>query len=196
MAHRAARERASAGARLAALLPVLACLGIAGCGEAMPGRPVGSTATAPRSASVGTGDEASGVPAHARSVVARIDASSDRIVAEGKLHIAAGAPSDAEIRHEIEEARKAGVPLPSGDSASSFENPQPSSSGGPVLIRNTASSLESALQADRRLDHPDSAVGVRPRLERNRHERIPDLLRTGPAERRGRLQRAGGGQQP
>ena len=54
------------------------------------------------------------------AVVARIDASSDAIVAEGKLHIASGAPSDAEVRHEIEVARKAGIVLPSGDSVESF----------------------------------------------------------------------------
>jgi hypothetical protein len=54
------------------------------------------------------------------AVVARIDASSDAIVAEGKLHIAPGAPSDAEVRHEIEVARKAGIVLPSGDSVESF----------------------------------------------------------------------------
>ncbi len=62
-------------------------------------------------------------------MVARIDASSDRIVAEGKVHIAAGAPSDAEIRREIEAARKAGIVLPSGESVSSFENAQASPSG-------------------------------------------------------------------
>jgi hypothetical protein len=99
----------------------------------MPGRALGSAATAPRSVAAQVPrDDGSAAPAHPQSVAARIDVSSDRIVAEGKLHIAAGAPSDAEIRREIEEARKAGVALPSGDSASSFENPQPSSSSGPV----------------------------------------------------------------
>jgi hypothetical protein len=57
----------------------------------------------------------------ARGVVAKIDVSSDRIVAEGKLQIASGAPSDAEVRKEIEQARKAGIVLPSGESAASFE---------------------------------------------------------------------------
>jgi hypothetical protein len=60
-------------------------------------------------------------PAQLHSVVARIDVSSDKIVAEGKLHIASGAPSDAEIRREIKEAKKAGIILPSGESAASFE---------------------------------------------------------------------------
>jgi hypothetical protein len=66
-------------------------------------------------------------PAKPRSVVARIDASSDRVLAEGKVHIASGAPSDAEIRREIKAARKAGIVLPSGDSAASFETAQSSS---------------------------------------------------------------------
>jgi hypothetical protein len=66
--------------------------------------------------------------AHPRSIVARIDASSDAILAEGKLHIASGAPSDAEIRREIKAARRAGIVLPSGESAASFEN-APSSDG-------------------------------------------------------------------
>jgi hypothetical protein len=55
-----------------------------------------------------------------RAIVARIDASSDAIIAEGKVHIAAGAPSDAEVRHEIKVLRKAGIVLPSGDTAESF----------------------------------------------------------------------------
>lgn len=37
-------------------------------------------------------------------------------------HIAPGAPSDAQIRHEIELARKAGVPLPEGNTAQSFRS--------------------------------------------------------------------------
>ena len=55
------------------------------------------------------------------SVAAKIDVSSDKIIREGKLHIASGAPSDAEIRREIKEAKKAGIILPSGESAASFE---------------------------------------------------------------------------
>jgi hypothetical protein len=56
------------------------------------------------------------------STVARMDASSDQIIAEGKFHIAPGAASDAEIRREIAAARKAGVAIPSGNSVQSFEN--------------------------------------------------------------------------
>jgi hypothetical protein len=64
-------------------------------------------------------------------VVARIDASSDAIIAEGKVHIASGAPSDAEVRRELKAARKAGIILPTGESAASFED-VPSNGGGPV----------------------------------------------------------------
>jgi hypothetical protein len=63
------------------------------------------------------------------NVVARIDVSSDRILKEGKVRIAAGAPSDAEVRREIEAARKAGIQLPSGESAASFERAGSSPSG-------------------------------------------------------------------
>jgi hypothetical protein len=58
---------------------------------------------------------------HANDVVARIDETSDAIVAEGKVHIAPGAPSDAEVRRELRAARRAGIVLPSGESAASFE---------------------------------------------------------------------------
>jgi hypothetical protein len=125
---------------LAGIVLVATVLSAAGCGESRsPGAAqtlaVASTppttSPAPRT-SVGTpARTTSKSPAAtsrsprrgaAASVVARIDASSDRIVAEGKLHIAAGAPSNTEIRREIEIARKAGIRLPSGDSVSSFES--------------------------------------------------------------------------
>jgi hypothetical protein len=67
---------------------------------------------------------------HPLSTVARIDASSDKIVAEGKIHIAAGAPSDAEVKKEIAAARKAGIKIPTGESAASFEEAQSQSTGG------------------------------------------------------------------
>jgi hypothetical protein len=101
--------------------------GAAGCGEATVPR-----ATARTAAKARIDPRPSPAPAQPRSVVARIDASSDAVLAEGKVHIAAGAPSDAEVRREIEAARKAGVVLPSGESAASFEN-APSNSGGPVV---------------------------------------------------------------
>lgn len=75
-------------------------------------------------------------PSEPHGVVARIDASSDAVLAEGKVHIAAGAPSNAEVRHEIEVERKAGIVLPSGESSASFENAQ-SKSGGPAADAET-----------------------------------------------------------
>jgi hypothetical protein len=110
----------------AVALMLLGAMGAAGCGEAAV--PHG---TPPKAAEVQVGASPSPRPAHPRSVVARIDASSDAILAEGKVHIASGAPSDAEVRREIKAARKAGIVLPSGESAASFEN-APSNSGGPA----------------------------------------------------------------
>jgi len=56
-----------------------------------------------------------------RALVAHVDAVSDRVLAEGKVHIAAGAPSDAEVRKELEAARKHGAKLPTGESVAAFE---------------------------------------------------------------------------
>jgi hypothetical protein len=127
---------------LATCLAITGAVG-AGCGEAgtkgrtgaaqvtvtLARRPSSRTPTvhraSPHPASPRSGSHG---PASSRSVVARIDASSDAVLAEGKLHIASGAPSDAQVRKEIEAARKAGVVLPSGESAESFEN-APSNSG-------------------------------------------------------------------
>lgn len=68
----------------------------------------------------GTAPATGAAAAKRRSIVARVDASSDKIIAEGKLHIAPGAPSDAEVRRELQAARKAGIVPPSGNSAESF----------------------------------------------------------------------------
>ncbi len=128
---RAAREMASRTAPVA-LLAVAAAVA-AGCGEA----PVGS-ALKSRSASARVTPKPAVKPpprpAHtaAASVVARIDASSDAILAEGKVHIASGAASEAEVRREIRAARKAGIVLPSGETAASFESSQ-ANAGGPAV---------------------------------------------------------------
>jgi hypothetical protein len=105
-------------ARVAATAVLAAgCVVATACGEAtVPKHAVArvtvakSTVHAPLSATA----------AKHRAVVARVDASSDQILAEGKVHIAQGAPSDAEVRREINALRKAGIALPSGDSAASF----------------------------------------------------------------------------
>jgi hypothetical protein len=100
---------------------------VVGCGEAAV-----SSARGPSAVKRKVGLAASTKSAQPRSVVARIDASSDAIIAEGKVHIAAGAPSNAEVRRELRAARKAGIVLPSGESAASFEN-VPSYTGGPAV---------------------------------------------------------------
>jgi hypothetical protein len=123
------RRQASALAAVALSLTIAAG-GITGCGEAtVSGRALAS-AKAPAKSKPNTKPKRT----PSRSVVARIDASSDAILAEGKVHIAPGAPSDAEIRREIKAARAAGIALPSGDSAASFENAPSNSGAGPIQI--------------------------------------------------------------
>jgi hypothetical protein len=121
-------------ARTAVALVVLVVgLGASGCGEA--GIP---------HAALSGHDRAKGHPpqrpnpARPASVVARIDASSDEILAEGKVHIASGAPSDAEVRRELRAARKAGIVLPSGESAASFENGASYPAGGGLELETPA----------------------------------------------------------
>jgi hypothetical protein len=111
------------------MLPI-ASITAAGCGGSGSGttrttetKAVAHTKTASKA------PEQSAKSRRARSVVARIDVSSDKILAEGKVHIATGAPSDAEVRHELEAARKAGIVVPQGESVSSFESAQGAGSG-------------------------------------------------------------------
>jgi hypothetical protein len=116
---------------------VFLALAAVGCGEAAPGKPTKYTHPSARlipkpSASPPLAGARASAHSHQQHIVGEIDASSDRIIAEGKVHIAAGAPSTAEIRREIKAARKAGVKLPSGESAASFEN-APANSGGPAI---------------------------------------------------------------
>lgn len=111
------------------------CALVAGCGEAaLPNPTKVKHASAKAAVKASPPAKASAPPARPNGVVAKIDASSDKILAEGKVHIASGAPSDAEIRREIRAARKAGIKLPSGESAASFEN-APSNSGPGLEIQ-------------------------------------------------------------
>ena len=112
------------------LVPALigaCCAGVLGCGESSIGRTPPSAPTA----SAGAHAPAPRAP---HGVTARIDVSSDKVLAEGKVRIAAGAPSDTEVKREIEAARKAGIPLPSGESAASFENSPSSSPTASIAI--------------------------------------------------------------
>ena len=121
----------------AAALLAIACAGAGGCGEAtIPSSPPAKDASAAAAAATTTTTTGSNTPPVApNSTVARIDASSDAVLAEGKVHIAPGAASDAEIRREIREARRAGIVLPSGDSASSFEQAQSATGGSAAQIQ-------------------------------------------------------------
>jgi hypothetical protein len=124
-ARRGAAARSRVVSPSGALLVLLTGLALAGCGDAKPGG--GGSSAARKHASVSHAPAAQ--RGTGRSVAARIDVSSDRIVAEGKIRIAAGAPSDKEVRREIEAARKAGIKLPSGNSAQSFEQQQNEATG-------------------------------------------------------------------
>ena len=93
-----------------------ALAGAVGCGEAALVRPAAHAR--PKAAVIA---KRPGAVPKANPVVARIDTSSDSIIAEGKIHIAAGAQSDAEVRRELQAARRAGIVLPSGESVASFE---------------------------------------------------------------------------
>jgi murein DD-endopeptidase MepM/ murein hydrolase activator NlpD len=78
-----------------------------------PGTPAGGGLPLPPSES----------QAAAREVSGKVGAP-DRLPAasgSGKLHVASGAPSDAQIKAEIAQARAAGIILPSGETAQSFE---------------------------------------------------------------------------
>lgn len=123
---------------LATALPALACIALAGCGQAGPGNATRVSAapkpltiqTVPAIQTASTSAAGEAKPSQPKSVVARIDVSSDRVLAEGKVHIAVGALSDAAVRHELELMRKAGVAVPSGNSAQSFENAQSGTESG------------------------------------------------------------------
>jgi murein DD-endopeptidase MepM/ murein hydrolase activator NlpD len=132
-----------------ALAPLVACLLLTACGAetahesaasaAASGRPASSSTRAPSAGAPATGGGSHGRPgtpaggglplppsesqAAAREVSGKVGAP-DRLPAasgSGKLHVAAGAPSDAQIKAEIAQARAAGIILPSGETAQSFE---------------------------------------------------------------------------
>ncbi len=113
-------RRSARRAALAALCAATACAGVAGCGSS-----VQPPAPAARSARASSPAKPAKRPASAaerkRALVAKVDVGSDRVLAEGKVHIAAGAPSDAEVKREIEAAKKHGATLPSGESVGAFE---------------------------------------------------------------------------
>ncbi len=97
-----------------------AALLASGCGSSVPPRRQASTPAAAREPAPAK-PKLSVATQKKRALVAHVDAVSDRVLAEGKVHIAQGAPSDAEVRKELEAARKHGAKLPSGESVAAFE---------------------------------------------------------------------------
>ncbi|HEV2981998.1 MAG TPA: M23 family metallopeptidase [Solirubrobacteraceae bacterium] len=83
------------------------------------------SATKPRAARPSGGLPLPPQPSHSSTeVVSGKVGGADRLPAAsgaGNLHVASGAPSDAKIKEEIAQARAAGIILPSGETAQSFE---------------------------------------------------------------------------
>jgi hypothetical protein len=108
---------------------MLACL-LTGCGSsATPARKGHTTSAKTTPTHTTTAPKLSAAAARKRALIAKVDVSSDRILSEGKVHIAAGAPSDAEVRKEIEAAKKSGIKLPAGESVAAFEAAEAQSEG-------------------------------------------------------------------
>ncbi|HWX73862.1 MAG TPA: M23 family metallopeptidase [Solirubrobacteraceae bacterium] len=120
----------------AALASTVACLALSACGSGAPrtsasvplskrGAPSsGASATAPGA----PGKSSLPLPPSASKAVAHEVGGkvggADQLPAasgSGSLHVATGAPSDAQIKEEIAKARAAGIILPSGETAQSFE---------------------------------------------------------------------------
>lgn len=112
-------------ARAVAILACACAALLAGaCGtSAPPRRPSSTSASAPVTApaTAPAKPKLSAAAQKKRALVAHVDEVSDRVLAEGKVHIAAGAPSDSEVRKELEAARKHGAKLPTGESVAAFE---------------------------------------------------------------------------
>ena len=113
---------------LAARVACGAALLLAGCGDAKLGSTTttqhASRAPSARSASNRSLPLPPSKPAgelDRREVSGKVGRADALPAATSSSHVAAGAASDAEIKAEIAEARKAGIILPKGDSAQAFE---------------------------------------------------------------------------
>ena len=134
----------SRGALTRAAFTAGAALLLAGCGAAeLPGRSGAASTTRPSvptspstsPAPTGTGGAAGKGAGRAlplpprertgeldrREVAGKVGRADALPAAAGGSYVAPGAPSDAQIRAEIAQARKAGIILPQGNSAQSFE---------------------------------------------------------------------------
>ncbi|HWY91053.1 MAG TPA: M23 family metallopeptidase [Solirubrobacteraceae bacterium] len=124
-----------------ALACVLCLVALAGCGAEKVGQgKASSTSTDPVVASTGRGSsggassssgsaqapdsaplsQAPSVAGGARDVSGKVNGP-DTLPDTAKYAVAPGAPSDAEIRREIAKMKKAGITLPSGNTAQAFE---------------------------------------------------------------------------
>lgn len=130
------------GVTLVSVLAVLAPVGLGGCGSSEklsasgpatssdppaaatgtgPGHGTGASSGSPGAAGSGAPlSEAPRVASGTREVSGKVNGA-DTLPDTAKYAVAAGAQSDAEVRREIEKMRKAGVNLPSGNTAQSFE---------------------------------------------------------------------------
>jgi hypothetical protein len=114
--------RASAPLACAATLAATLAAALSGCGSSTAPPPPASVATRQARPPATRARPAPQTAAERkRKLIAKVDVSSDRIVAEGKVRIAAGAPSDSEVRREIEQAKRHGAKLPAGESVQAFE---------------------------------------------------------------------------
>jgi hypothetical protein len=124
----AGRPLGARAVRPLAALNLCVLLALVGCGaehHALAKRPVREPAAHRSAAHV----KLIAAVAKSREITARVDASSDRVLAEGMVQIAPGALSDAEVKRELRAARKAGVVLPSGNTAESFADAGTSARG-------------------------------------------------------------------
>lgn len=116
---------------LVAVMLVLAAALLDGCGGAHPRIPAAPRAPLARqpTASAGAGSALRAPPANISAkheVAGKQGSTPDPLpVAAGAARAAPGAPSDAQIRAEVRQARKAGVVLPKGDTINSFNQGSP-----------------------------------------------------------------------
>ena len=115
---------------------------------------------------------------------------------EGKVHIAKGRPVGRRGQTRARSGAQARREAPGGRIGRGLRSGGRAVRGTRARRDHAARALEPARQADRRVDRPGARMGRRTRLARHRHERLPHVLRTGAAERRGRVLRSRGLQQP
>ena len=119
-----------------------AALAAAGCGSAGSGSRATTSRAHARPAAAGKGKTARALPLppsapktvldrrEVAGKVGKADALPSAATASSGSYVAPGAPSDAQIKAEIAQARKAGIILPEGNTAASFEQGATYAGGG------------------------------------------------------------------